>query len=102
MDNAIALQVDADHPALRGHFPGRPIVPGVLLLDWAIAAIATAEQRDLLPATLTMAKFHSPVGPNEQVELRYRIEASGAIHFAITGTDRKIASASLLPTGAQR
>lgn len=25
--------VPVDHPALPGHFPGRPIVPGVLLLD---------------------------------------------------------------------
>ncbi|MBS1142561.1 MAG: hypothetical protein H6R13_4014, partial [Proteobacteria bacterium] len=26
----------SDHPALTGHFPGRPIMPGVVLLDQAI------------------------------------------------------------------
>ena len=28
-----SFRVEADHPALEGHFPGRPIVPGVVLLD---------------------------------------------------------------------
>ena len=27
-----SFRVGADHPALEGHFPGRPIVPGVVLL----------------------------------------------------------------------
>ena len=35
-------RVAADHPALPGHFPGRPIVPGVLLLD----AVLQAMRRD--------------------------------------------------------
>jgi 3-hydroxymyristoyl/3-hydroxydecanoyl-(acyl carrier protein) dehydratase len=25
--------IPAEHPALPGHFPGRPVVPGALLLD---------------------------------------------------------------------
>jgi 3-hydroxyacyl-[acyl-carrier-protein] dehydratase len=27
------LSIAADHPALPGHFPGQPIVPGVVILD---------------------------------------------------------------------
>ena len=94
----IVLHVRADHPAFVGHFPGRPIVPGVLLLEWAIDAIATAEQRELLPGKLNVAKFLSPVGPGEQVEVHYRNEISGAISFEIVGTDRKIASGNFRPT----
>ena len=33
------FRVAADHPALPGHFPGRPIVPGVVILDHVQQAI---------------------------------------------------------------
>ena len=34
--------VPHDHPSLPGHFPGRPVVPGVVLLDRVLAAIEAA------------------------------------------------------------
>ncbi len=37
------FRIPADHPALPGHFPGRPLVPGVLVLD---AALALIDRRD--------------------------------------------------------
>ncbi|MCE1229699.1 MAG: thioester dehydrase [Firmicutes bacterium] len=30
------LRLDADHLAFEGHFPGNPILPGVIQVDWAI------------------------------------------------------------------
>ena len=31
--------IHADHPSLPGHFPGAPLVPGVVILDEVIAAL---------------------------------------------------------------
>ncbi|HEX4050347.1 MAG TPA: hypothetical protein VHY19_05675 [Steroidobacteraceae bacterium] len=36
------LLIDADHPALAGHFPGNPLIPGALLLDEVLHAIEQA------------------------------------------------------------
>ena len=32
--------IRANHPSLPGHFPGAPLVPGVVILDEVIAALA--------------------------------------------------------------
>jgi 3-hydroxyacyl-[acyl-carrier-protein] dehydratase len=51
------------HPAFAGHFPGAPIVPGVVLLDTALQAIAVAESLLLDQYELSSVKFLSPLSP---------------------------------------
>jgi 3-hydroxymyristoyl/3-hydroxydecanoyl-(acyl carrier protein) dehydratase len=61
------FRIPADHPALPGHFPGRPIVPGVLLLDAVLQAVAATGRNP--PTRLLRAKFPAPVLPGEEVEV---------------------------------
>lgn len=64
--------VSPEHPSLPGHFPGRPIVPGVVILDHVLAAI---EARDgaIGPVRLPQVKFVQPLLPGEGA----RIELDG-------------------------
>jgi 3-hydroxyacyl-[acyl-carrier-protein] dehydratase len=55
-----------DHPSLAGHFPGRPIVPGVVVLDFAMAALLRDRPGDLL-ASLDDVKFVAPVFPGAEI-----------------------------------
>ena len=62
--------IGPDHPALPGHFPGQPVVPGVVVLERVLEAV----ERDAgpLPAlSLPQAKFVQPLLPGEaaRVEL---------------------------------
>ncbi|WP_421989565.1 hypothetical protein [Roseococcus sp.] len=68
----------ADHPALPGHFPGRPIVPGVLLLD---AVLQAAAAFGAPPRRILRAKFAAPVAPGDEVEIRFEPRASGRTAF---------------------
>lgn len=62
----------ADHPSLPGHFPGNPIVPGVLLLDVIVSNLEHATGRQVV--RLQQVKFLSVLRPDEhalaQCELR--------------------------------
>ena len=63
-----AFTIGPDHPALPGHFPGRPIVPGVVLLDHVIAAARA--RFGLGPAVaLPRVKFAAPVLPGQRVDV---------------------------------
>jgi 3-hydroxymyristoyl/3-hydroxydecanoyl-(acyl carrier protein) dehydratase len=92
----ISLPIAADHPAFAGHFPGTPIVPGVVLLDAALHAIAAATGGSLHACQLNSVKFLQPVAPAMAVSLVYEKTASGSIRFDILADTGKIASGSVL------
>lgn len=85
----MSFSLPADHPALPGHFPGRPIVPGVLLLDAVMQAIA--ERDGAAPTQLLHAKFTAPVGPGEAVALTLGAPRSGRVAFSAHVGERLVA-----------
>lgn len=67
------FSVEPCHPCLPGHFPGRPLVPGVVVLDHVLAAIERVHG-PLGPLRLPQVKFASPLLPGQ----RARVELDGA------------------------
>jgi 3-hydroxymyristoyl/3-hydroxydecanoyl-(acyl carrier protein) dehydratase len=89
--------VPEDHPAFPGHFPGNPIVPGVVLLDRAI--LFSSEFSGIKGAgwQVANAKFLSPVGPEEALRFLIQKKPNGGIAFRISAQDRDVASGALTP-----
>ncbi len=85
----LALPVEAVHPAYAGHFPGRPILPGVVLLERAQSAIENAS--GLTITGIAMAKFLSPARPGEALLLDYEA-TEAAFRFEIRCGERRIAT----------
>lgn len=71
--SVVEFVVEASHPSLAGHFPGRPIVPGVVLLDRVVEAIEAAHG-PLAALRLPQVKFLQPLLPGEAA----RVELEGA------------------------
>ena len=65
--------VDASHPSLPGHFPGDPIVPGVVLLEHVVDAIESVHG-PLARLRLPQVKFLQPLRPGQAA----RVELDGA------------------------
>jgi 3-hydroxymyristoyl/3-hydroxydecanoyl-(acyl carrier protein) dehydratase len=64
----MAFAIGPDHPALPGHFPGHPVVPGVVLLDRVLDAIETAHG-PLGALRLPQVKFLRPLLPGQDAEV---------------------------------
>ncbi len=83
------LTAPPEHPAYAGHFPGNPVVPGVMLLDLIQGHIGRGA-----PLAVPNVKFHRALHPGETIELTWINEAQGA-RFRCTRAGELIADGSL-------
>ncbi|HEY8394470.1 MAG TPA: 3-hydroxyacyl-ACP dehydratase FabZ [Thermaerobacter sp.] len=80
---AVGLKcVSANEPFFQGHFPGRPIMPGVLILEamaqvGAVAVLAVPENRGKLAlfAGADRVRWRRPVVPGDRLQLEVEIIA---------------------------
>lgn len=58
------------HPCLPGHFPGQPVVPGVVVLDRVLDAVEADFGAPLpLPVRWPQVKFASPLLPGQEASI---------------------------------
>lgn len=63
-----SVRIAASHPALPGHFPGQPLVPGVVLLEQV--ALALRAWRNQRLGRVLEAKFVAPLLPERTALLQ--------------------------------
>jgi 3-hydroxyacyl-[acyl-carrier-protein] dehydratase len=90
-----SLRVAAQHPSLVGHFPGRPVVPGVLLLDLIVAAAEQGLGRSLALAAAPQVKFQHPLLPEQTAQLTYTLLAERLV-FEVKCESRLLARGVLI------
>jgi 3-hydroxymyristoyl/3-hydroxydecanoyl-(acyl carrier protein) dehydratase len=86
------FRVGADHVCLPGHFPGSPLVPGVMLLEQV--ALALRDWRGQRLARVLEAKFVAPLLPEQEARIALT-EAQGRVRFEIHRGDDLLARGSI-------
>jgi 3-hydroxyacyl-[acyl-carrier-protein] dehydratase len=89
-----ALPIAPDHPAFAGHFPGQPLLPGVVLLAEVLEVVLTVPELATLIGNaprIANAKFLAPVRPGAQLVVQ--LEATPrSVRFEVRENDRVAAS----------
>ncbi|WP_257307142.1 hypothetical protein [Geothrix campi] len=96
-----SLLVEPGHPAFSGHFPGQPVLSGLIQVDWA----ARLGQEAFGPLGtfqgLEHLKFQAPILPDEPLELHLDwVPTTGLLRFRYHGTHGQKSRGTLVFTAA--
>ena len=106
--------VSVNEPYFQGHFPGRPIMPGVLILESMAQAGAFLVLHDLenplkkgmLFSAVEKSKFRAPIVPGDQIVLEMKLLKFRLGTAKIRGeayvNDKLVAEATLLASIVDR
>ncbi len=83
----------------RGHFAGRPVLPGVCLVLAVLVLAESTEGKPLSLCEIVSAKFFSPVVPDSPVQIDCRLE-DGIVRAKVTGKAGRVADVRLKVTRA--
>ena len=88
--------IHADHPSLPGHFPGAPLVPGVIILDEVVAAL-DEWRRDSQLSGIRSVKFLAPLKPEQPftISLSATSKDTGEVSFCCRADERVIVEGRL-------
>lgn len=89
------VSISHDHPSLAGHFPGNPVVPGVVLLKEVLETLRRGTGRPLMVTGLPLVKFSSPLKPGELVTILVDEDGAARATFSCRVDARLIASGAI-------
>jgi 3-hydroxyacyl-[acyl-carrier-protein] dehydratase len=96
VDFEVLRTIRADHPSLPGHFPGAPIVPGVVILDEIVGALIEW-RNDCQLTGIHAVKFLEPLKPEQPFTISLSASKNGTdnIDFRCRVSDRIIVEGRL-------
>ena len=97
--------VTINEPFFQGHFPGQPIMPGVLIIEamaqvGGVLAFSTGtDAKSVFFMSIEKAKFRKPVVPGDQMKMELRVIQQRGNVWKLSGVakvdDKVVAEADL-------
>ncbi len=84
------IRLNPDHEVYKGHFPGQPVVPGVVQLQIIKELLEKGLKKKLLISKIISAKYYSMITPDDMPVLEISIQ----LKYIKTGEYKIIAQIS--------
>jgi len=79
----LSFSIPQKHPSFPGHFPGNPIVPGVLLLERVMTYAQSHTNTPLEHCALLNVKFLASVAPGDELSLTFSESTANSFTFTV-------------------
>ena len=97
----IPFQVPAQHACFSGHFPGNPIVPGALLLQWLLEQVSHAIAAGDEIVAVRSAKFSASLKPGDRCAFQFDYQPGDSKLRVTCSTNTASACNAVLVLGAR-
>jgi 3-hydroxyacyl-[acyl-carrier-protein] dehydratase len=78
------VEVARDHPSFAGHFPGHPLLPGVVLVGEVLEVLLREAPAALgTQPHISAVKFLAPVRPGASIEVRWSAPGEPRLRFEV-------------------
>lgn len=95
----LRLEVTPELAWFRGHFPGEPVLPGIVQLHWAAEVASALFSLDGPPRHIKRLKFSNIVVPPRTIELVLVRHKDHEVQFTIRSADQQHAQGRLVFAG---
>lgn len=97
------FHIPSDHPTLKDHFPGWPLVPGALILEETLRGARYLQNEGNATLRIASIKFTSALQPGQDARIIYQ-QGTSKVRFEAFSMDELIASGLIIvvenePTG---
>ena len=92
--NEYQYSIPGDHPSLDGHFPGNPIIPGVVILDKALQSMS--QHRPTQRYKVEAIKFLQPFIPPAILTIKLEDKENNKVHFSAMNQHKMIAKGTVV------
>lgn len=99
MELTATVIVAPEHPSLADHFPGNPIVPGVVMLEHITQRLSQAVNEPIVLTAIKKIRFVRPLSGGQTATVNFHVKDQ-QVRFTLADADGPIASGEFSVTPA--
>lgn len=80
-DTHLVLEISPEYRCFTGHFPGNPVLPGIVQVHWAVIASCALFEFENRPCEIKQLKFKNVVIPPRVIDLVLFRSAENEVQF---------------------